>query len=35
MKAYKNNELFKVYVLVPLMPGFEGDVTDSKNAVVL
>jgi phospholipase D1/2 len=30
-KAHLNRENFKVIVVMPLLPGFEGSVTDTKN----
>ena len=32
--AYNRNECFKVIVVIPLMPGFEGDIADSGSAVL-
>lgn len=32
--ADNNNENFKVYVVLPLLPAFEGDITERKSAVL-
>lgn len=34
IEAKKNNEQFRVYIFIPLMPGFEGDVLDSSSQVL-
>lgn len=34
IQAKKNNEKFRVYIFIPLMPGFEGDVLDSSSQVL-
>jgi len=33
-RAYKNKENFKVLVMMPLLPGFPGDVSSSEAAVM-
>ena len=32
--AHRKEERFKVIVVIPLMPGFEGDIADSNSAVL-
>ena len=34
IRAWSNNEPFLVIIFIPLMPGFEGDVTKSESAVL-
>lgn len=31
IRAYKNNQNFKVIVVMPLLPGFEGDITNVQS----
>lgn len=33
-RAYADEEPFRVVVLIPLLPGFEGDVRESNGAVM-
>jgi len=34
LKAYEKGEDFKVIVMMPLLPGFEGDVTKDTSGVL-
>ncbi|CAI2368575.1 unnamed protein product [Moneuplotes crassus] len=34
IRAHQNGENFRVYIFVPLMPGFEGDITKSDSQVL-
>lgn len=34
LRAYRNQEKFKVLILLPLLPGFEGEVEDDNSAVM-
>lgn len=34
-KAYKNNEKFRVFIFLPLLPGFAGDVHDSTTLQII
>ena len=33
-KAHINQELFKIYIIMPLLPGFEGDIADKASSVM-
>jgi len=33
-KAYREKKPFKVIILLPLLPGFEGDVREDNSAVM-
>jgi len=35
IRAKKENKPFKVYVVVPLLPGFEGDIADESASAVV
>ena len=34
-KAYKKNKKFKVYILIPLLPGFDGNPQDSETIKII
>lgn len=34
IRAYRHKEDFKIYVFIPLMPGFEGDIVDDSSQVL-
>lgn len=34
LKAHTRKESFKVYVMIPLLPGFEGEIDDPKATVL-
>uniref|UniRef100_A0A7S3NN57 Phospholipase n=1 Tax=Euplotes crassus TaxID=5936 RepID=A0A7S3NN57_EUPCR len=34
IRAHKNDEKFKVFIFIPLMPGFEGDITKEDSQVL-
>ena len=33
-RAHKNNEKFRVIIVLPLLPGFEGDIADQASSVL-
>uniref|UniRef100_A0A915ED17 Phospholipase n=1 Tax=Ditylenchus dipsaci TaxID=166011 RepID=A0A915ED17_9BILA len=35
VKAHKNDETFRVFVMIPLLPGFEGDISSTSYSALL
>lgn len=34
-KAYREKQKFKVMIMMPLLPGFEGDITNETSSSVM